>query len=268
MTQHGVSAPIGPPVGEDLPTNGFDCGDIRFAPAPGERAIGPISISPTSQRLQLLSPFPAWTGEDYIQLPVLLKATGKCTTDQISPAGPWLQYRGHLENMSGNLFLGVVNAFSGATGEGTDPFDGEVRPFPDIAKRLGTAGVQWCAVGDENYGEGSSREHAAMEPRYRGCLAILAPSFARIHETNLKKQGILPLTFVDPAIYEAIDEDDRISIFDLASLEPDELIRCRITKADAPIDFECQHTFSADQVAWFRAGSALNAIRARRAATA
>ena len=148
-------------------------------------------------------------------MPVLVKAKGKCTTDQISAAGQWLNYRGHLEHISGNLFLGVVNAFTGAIGEGTDPLDGSTRPFPSIAKHLGDAGVGWCVVGDANYGEGSSREHAAMEPRYRGGLVVIARSFARIHETNLKKQGLLPLTFVDASTYDDVDEDDRISVLGL-----------------------------------------------------
>ena len=144
-----------------------------------------------------------------------MKAQGKCTTDHISAAGPWLKYRGHLENISGNLFLGVVNAFTGATGEGKDQLDGSTRSFPDIAKHYGETGTPWCAIGDRNYGEGSSREHAAMEPRFRGGRAIFARSFARIHETNAKKQGLVPLTFADPATYDAIGEDDRINVLGL-----------------------------------------------------
>ena len=207
---------LDPPVGEDLPALGFDPGESGFLAAPDDRSGIDIAVSPTSDRLQLLQPFPAWDGNDYIDLPVLMKAKGKCTTDHISAAGPWLKYRGHLENISGNLFLGVINAFTGAAGEGKDPLDGETRSFPDIAKHLAESGVRWCAVGDENYGEGSSREHAAMEPRYRGGLVIFARSFARIHETNLKKQGLLPLTFADPATYDLIGEDDRISVLGLA----------------------------------------------------
>jgi len=204
-------------------------------------------------------------GHDYVDLPVLLKAKGKCTTDQISAAGPWLRYRGHLENISGNLFLGVTNAFTDATGEGKDPSDGQTRSFADIARRLSLSGIPWCAVGAENYGEGSSREHAAMEPRYRGGLVILARSFARIHETNLKKQGILPLTFADPTTYERIGEDDRISVLGLASLAPDTPVHCRTTRPDGThLDFGCTHTFSRDQLEWFHAGSALNVIRRRQ----
>ncbi|MEY2422512.1 MAG: aconitate hydratase [Acidimicrobiaceae bacterium] len=259
---------LDPPVGEDLPSRGFDPGESGFqAPPPdaSEKAAIEILVSPTSERLQLLEPFPVWDGNDYIDLPVLMKAKGKCTTDHISAAGPWLRYRGHLENISGNLFLGVINAFTGATGEGKDPIDGSTRSFPDIAKHLAESGVQWCAVGDENYGEGSSREHAAMEPRYRNAVVIFARSFARIHETNAKKQGLLPLTFADPATYDAIGEDDRISVLGLSSLAPDKPVQCRITKPDgSTVDFECVQTFSPEQIEWFHAGGALNIIRAKQ----
>jgi aconitate hydratase len=193
---------------------------------------------------------------------VLLKAQGKCTTDHISAAGPWLRYRGHLENISGNLFLGAVNAFTGEAGSGKDQLDGEVKPFPEIARHYSEAGVSWVAVGDQNYGEGSSREHAAMEPRYRGAKVILARSFARIHETNAKKQGLLPLTFADPASYDLIEEDDRIDVLGLADLAPDQPVRCQVVKPDgATVAFEATHTFSPDQIEWFHAGSALNVIR-------
>ena len=263
-TDSGESVQLDPPKGENLPSLGFDAGTSGFVAPPDDRSEVAITVSPASDRLQLLDPFPAWDGHDYIELPVLLKARGKCTTDHISAAGPWLRYRGHLENISGNLFLGVVNAFSGATGEGKDPLDGHPRSFPDMAKHLAQSGTTWCAVGDENYGEGSSREHAAMEPRYRGGLVILARSFARIHETNLKKQGLLPLTFADPATYEIIGEDDLVSVLDLAALAPDIPVRCRLTKSDGSHrEFSCTHTFSLDQLEWFRAGSALNVIRQR-----
>ena len=194
----GTEVTLDPPVGEVLPDRGYDPGEDTFTAPPEDGSGVEVVVSPTSDRLQLLEPFPAWDGEDYLELPVLMKAQGKCTTDHISAAGPWLKYRGHLENISGNLFLGVVNAFTGATGEGKDITDGETRSFPDIAKRYGEQGIRWCAIGDRNYGEGSSREHAAMEPRFRGGLVIFARSFARIHETNAKKQGLVPLTFADP----------------------------------------------------------------------
>jgi aconitate hydratase len=254
-----------PPTGVDLPERGFDPGASGFLAPPADGSGVEVLVSPTSNRLQLLTPFPPWSGNDYADLPVLLKAQGKCTTDQISAAGKWLQYRGHLENISGNLFAGVTNAFTGVVGEGKDPLDGETRAFPEIAKRLGEAGVAWCAVGDANYGEGSSREHAAMEPRYRGGVVIFARSFARIHETNLKKQGILPLTFADPATYDEIGERDRISLLDLAALAPDRVVQGRITKPDgSTVGFSCTHTFSAEQIEWFKAGGALNIIRARQ----
>jgi len=262
----GKRVRLDPPVGERLPRQGFDPGESGFVAPPQDRSAIAIVVSPSSDRLQLLTPFPAWDGHDYIDLRVLLKAQGTCTTDHISAAGAWLRYRGHLEHISGNLFLGVTNAFTGATGEGTDPCDGRTRSFADIAARLAASATPWCAVGDENYGEGSSREHAAMEPRYRGGLVILARSFARIHETNLKKQGMLPLTFADPATYDVIGEDDRISVLDLASLAPDEPVRCRLTRGDGRhLEFSCTHTFSAGQLAWFRAGSALNVIRRTQA---
>ncbi len=259
-TDDGEIVRLDIPTSEVLPPNGF----IRStAPtsAPADRGVE-IVVSPTSRRLQLLTPFAPWSGADFVALPVLAKAKGKCTTDQISAAGQWLHYRGHLELISDNLFLGVVNAFTGVTGEGTDPLDGSIRPFPHIAKHLSDEGVGWCVIGDANYGEGSSREHAAMEPRYRGGLVVIARSFARIHETNLKKQGILPLTFVDPSIYDDIAEDDRISVLGLASLAPGENVDCVITKPDGRrVEFSCHHTFSDEQVGWFRAGSALNVIR-------
>jgi len=254
-----------PPVGEELPSAGFDPGESGFLPPPADTAGVSVAVSPTSDRLQLLEPFPAWDGNDYLDLPILLKAKGKCTTDHISAAGKWLKYRGHLENISGNLFLGVVNGFRETeAGYGKDPLDGELKSFPDIAKNLSAKGVAWCAIGDENYGEGSSREHAAMEPRYRGAVVIFARSFARIHETNLKKQGILPLTFADPAVYDIIGEDDTISVLGLTALAPDVNVRCRVTRPDgSTTDFEGTQTFSPEQVEWFRAGSALNIIRAR-----
>ncbi|HXQ44349.1 MAG TPA: aconitate hydratase [Acidimicrobiales bacterium] len=261
----GAGVRLEPPVGQNLPELGFDPGASGFVAPPDDGSGIAVVVSPTSDRLQLLTPFPAWDGHDYVDLPVLLKAKGKCTTDQISAAGPWLRYRGHLENISGNLFLGVTNAFTDATGEGKDPSDGQTRSFADIARRLSLSGIPWCAVGAENYGEGSSREHAAMEPRYRGGLVILARSFARIHETNLKKQGILPLTFADPTTYERIGEDDRISVLGLASLAPDTPVHCRTTRPDGThLDFGCTHTFSRDQLEWFHAGSALNVIRRRQ----
>ena len=257
----GTQVRLDPPVGEIVPARGYDPGVDTFTAPPADGGNVTVEVSPTSDRLQLLEPFPAWDGNDYIDLPVLMKAKGKCTTDHISAAGKWLTYRGHLENISGNLFIGAVNAHTDAVGEGLDITDGQRRSFPDIAKRYSEAGIRWCAIGDQNYGEGSSREHAAMEPRFRGGVVIFARSFARIHETNLKKQGLVPLTFADPATYDRIGENDRISVLNLPPV-PDRPVQCRITKPDgSTVDFEARHTFSDEQVEWFRAGSALNIVR-------
>jgi aconitate hydratase len=253
------------PVGEELPSRGFESGEAGFISPPADASGVQVVVDPSSDRLQLLEPFLAWDGNDFVELPILLKAQGKCTTDHISAAGKWLKYRGHLENISGNLFLGVVNAFrDGATGEGKCFIHGEVEPYPQIAKEAGESGVGWVAVGDQNYGEGSSREHAAMEPRYRNAKAIMVRSFARIHETNLKKQGVLPLTFADATTYDEIGEDDKISVLGLADLAPDKPVHCRLHKPDGTTaDFECLHTMSAEHIEWFRSGGALNVIRAK-----
>ncbi len=263
----GIEILLDPPVGEVLPANGYDPGVDTFVAPPTDGSGIDVVVSPTSSRLQLLQPFPAWDGNDYLGLPVLVKAKGKCTTDHISAAGKWLTYRGHLENISGNLFIGVVNAFTGEVGQGKDTVDGETRSFPDIAKHYSQQGIQWTAIGDRNYGEGSSREHAAMEPRFRGGVAIFARSFARIHETNLKKQGLIPLTFADPATYDLIEQDDRINVLGLAHLTPGVNVRCQIVKPDGTtLDFEGLQTFSPEQIEWFKAGSALNIVRAKVAA--
>jgi len=249
------------PVGQVLPASGYDPGQNTFTPPPADGSGVSVDVSPTSDRLQLLVPFAAWDGNDYLGLPVLMKAKGKCTTDHISAAGKWLKYRGHLENISGNLFIGAVNAFNDAVGEGKDFRDVSIDSFPNLAKKYSEAGVRWVAIGDRNYGEGSSREHAAMEPRFRGGVVIITRSFARIHETNLKKQGMVPLTFADPATYDQIGEDDRINVLDLPPV-PGKNLRCQIVKPDGTtIDFEGVHTFSPEQVEWFQAGSALNVVR-------
>jgi aconitate hydratase len=261
----GEQVALDPPVGEALPAAGYDRGEETFEAPPADAAGVDVVVDPQSDRLQLLEPFAPWDGNDYVELPILLKAQGKCTTDHISAAGPWLKYRGHLENISGNLYLGAINAYTGEAGTGKDPIDGETRTFPEIAKHLHEQGIGWVAIGDENMGEGSSREHAAMEPRFRNGKVILSRSFARIHETNLKKQGLLPLTFADPATYDQIGEDDRISVHGLAQLAPDVPVRCTIHKPDGTtIDFEANQTFSHDQIEWFKAGSALNIIRSKQ----
>jgi aconitate hydratase len=250
------------PVGEELPTAGFESGDAGFLAPPEDGSGVEVSVRPDSDRLQLLEPFAPWDGNDLVDLPVLVKAKGKCTTDHISPAGPWLRYRGHLENISGNLFSGAVDAFTGEAGEGRCPVHGDIEPLPDVAKHLKEKGLDWVAIGDENYGEGSSREHAAMEIRFMGGRAIIARSFARIAETNLKKQGVLPLWFADSSSYDELREGDRISVLGLVGLAPDTPVRVRIHHPDGTtVDIECTHTLSSEHIEWFRAGSALNIIR-------
>jgi aconitate hydratase len=244
-----------------LPANGYDAGNDTFIAPPADGSNIDVIVDPLSDRLQLLEPFEAWNGNDFIFMPILMKAKGKCTTDHISAAGKWLKYRGHLENISGNLFEGAINAYTGQAGKGLDIIDRETRDFPEIAARWSFNHISWCVIGDENYGEGSSREHAAMEPRYRGCRVIFARSFARIHETNLKKQGIVPLTFEDPSIYDQIEETDVISVRGMPPV-PDQPINCLLANQKGKeIPFTALHTFSEEQVEWFKAGSALNVVR-------
>jgi len=212
--------------------------------------------------LELLEPFPAWDGNDLTGLRVLLKAVRKCTTDHISPAGPWLRYRGHLSNISQNLFTGVNNAFADGAGNGVDVRDGSLKALPDLAKEYKDAGIEWVAVGDENYGEGSSREHAAMEPRFMAGRAIIVRSFARIHEANLKKQGVLALTFADASDYDKVRVDDTIDVLGLAELAPGKPVTVVAHHVDGSSDeFQTTHTMSEEHIGWFRAGSALNVLR-------
>lgn len=258
-----VTIPV--PVGVELPPKGFTPGENTFIAPPADSSKIVVKVSPTSDRLQLLEPFDAWDGNDFLNLPILMKAKGKCTTDHISAAGPWLKYRGHLENISGNMFIGAVNAFTNEVGQGKDQLDGTTKSFPDIGKSYHAASQGWIAIGDENYGEGSSREHAAMEPRFRGAKVVLTRSFARIHETNLKKQGVLPLVFADPKVYDLIEQDDRINVLGLANLTPDVPVKCQIVKPDGTtIDFEGIQTMNDEQIGWFKAGGALNIIRQRQ----
>ena len=260
----GEEISLSTPVGIELPPQGFDPGENTFVAPPANGSSVEVKVSPTSDRLQLLEPFEAWNGLDYEDLPILVKAQGKFTTDHISMAGPWLKYRGHLENISGNLYLGAVNAFDGyEVGYGKNQLTGATQTFPDIARSYHEASQGWVVIGDENMGEGSSREHAAMEPRFRGGLVAIARSFARIHETNLKKQGMLPLTFANSEDYERLAEDDRIAIRRLGELAPSQTVNVEVTTAAGDTwSFETNHTFSAEQIEWFKAGSALNIIRA------
>ena len=263
--EKGELVSLSTPEGLELPPSGFDPGEDTFLPPPENPDQVEIKVAPSSNRLQLLTPFPAWNGEDYEGLPVLVKATGKFTTDHISMAGPWLKYRGHLENISGNLYLGAVNAYKGYdVGFGKNQLTGETQTFPDIAKAYHEAGQSWVVIGDENMGEGSSREHAAMEPRFRLGLVAIARSFARIHETNLKKQGMLPLTFKNPADYDRISEDARLAVRDLDALAPGRSVLVEVTQETGDsFSFETSHTFSDEQIEWFKSGSALNVIRAK-----
>ena len=257
----GSKVRLTPPEAEELPRDGFVTGTAGLeAPAANPDAVK-IDIPENSERLQLLGPFVAWDGKDFIDLPILVKTKGKTTTDHISPAGPWLRYRGHLDKISDNMFLGAVNAFTGEAGKGVNPLTGGAgQNLSKIARELKRAGQQWIVIGDENYGEGSSREHAAMSPRYLGCAAVLVRSFARIHETNLKKQGVLPLTFADPADYDTIEQNDRVTISGLYTLEPGKPVKVYIKKPDGRIlEIQANHTMTREQIAWFRAGSALNA---------
>jgi aconitate hydratase len=259
----GEPVTLTPPAAPELPANGFAPGAAGFVAPPADGSGIQVQVKPTSERLQLLQPFPAWDGKDYERLPILLKAKGKCTTDHISPAGPWLRYRGHLDKISDNMFTGAVNAFSGETGKGRDLLSGETSvPFPKIARHYKAEGRAWVVIGDENYGEGSSREHAAMEPRYLGGKAVIARSFARIHETNLKKQGLLPLVFINSADYDRVLESDRVSILGLKDLAPGKPVTVILHHADGTDDrIQCRHSFSTEQIAWFTAGAALNLLR-------
>jgi aconitate hydratase len=264
--ENGETVHLEPPVGGELPAQGFVRDESGFEAPTADSAAIPVEVDPESERLQLLSTFAAWDGQDYEDLPILLKAKGKCTTDHISPAGPWLKYRGHLDNISDNMFTGAVNAFTETPGKGINVLSGDQDvPFSQIAREYQRRGIGWVAVGDQNYGEGSSREHAAMSPRFLGCKAIIAKGFARIHETNLKKQGILPLTFKNPSDYDSIRDNDRISIVGLKGLEPNKPLNATIKHHDGTDDkITLQHTLSSAQIEWFKAGSALNLIASQQ----
>jgi aconitate hydratase len=260
----GTNFKLEPPqAAPEVPADRFERGRAAYVAPPADGRDIALTIDLRSERLQRLEPWPAWDGMDFLDMPVLLKTRGKTTTDHISPAGPWLRYRGHLDRFSDNMFMGAVNAFSGAAGTGRNVMSGAGdQPFAAIARDYKARGIRWVAVGDANYGEGSSREHAALSPRLLGGVAVIARSFARIHESNLKKQGLLALTFRDPADYERIREADRISLVGLACLAPGEPVTCRIAHADGTVEtLALSHSFSAAQLAWFRAGGALNLVR-------
>jgi len=259
---NGEEVKLDPPVGDELPTNGFAVEDNGYqAPAADGSGIE-VVVKPDSDRLQLLTPFAAWDGKNITGAKLLIKAEGKCTTDHISMAGPWLRYRGHLDNISNNCLIGAVNAFSGETNSVVNQLDGSSDEVPNVARKYKAAGVPTIVVGDHNYGEGSSREHAAMEPRHLGVRAVLVKSFARIHETNLKKQGMLGLTFANEADYDKIKEDDTFNFIDLVDFAPGKQLTLEVVHADGSKDnIACNHTYNASQIEWFKAGSALNLIK-------
>ncbi len=253
-----------PPTGEELPVNGFTKSAGGYIPAAVEQPAIDIKVNPDSERLQLLEPFERWDGAELNDLRVLVKARGKCTTDHISPAGPWLKFRGHLDHISSNMFIGAENAFTQEIGKGTNVLSNATGiDFNKIARNYKAQKIGWVVIGDENYGEGSSREHAAMEPRFLGCRMVITKSFARIHETNLKKQGIVPLTFVNPEDYNLVQEYDRIASLGLRELQPGRNLEVKLLHGDDSEDIiEVTHTFSALQIKWFKYGSALNMIAA------
>ena len=257
-----------PKPAPEVPPQGFDPGQSGYLEPPESGEDVTVVVDPESNRLQILDPWPAWDGNDFADVPVLLKAQGKCTTDHISPAGPWLRFRGHLNNLSDNMFLGAVNVFTDDPGTGKNQLSGEeVLPIPQVARAYMAQGVRWVAVGDHNYGEGSSREHAAMSPRMLGAAAVITRSFARIHESNLKKQGVLPLTFEDPEDYERIQADDRVSLLGLNDLTPGRPVQCLLKHGDGSEEtVQLRHTMNAGQIAWFRAGSAMNHMKNLEAA--
>jgi aconitate hydratase len=257
----GESFMLKAPTGKELPEKGFDSGESGYvAPSEDGKNIH-VTIEPSSERLQQLTPFEKWDGEDLLEMPILVKAKGKCTTDHISPAGPWLRFRGHLDNISDNMFCGAVNAFREEIGKGKNIFTNDIQNYSDLARDYKKRGQYWVAIGDENYGEGSSREHAAMEPRHLGGRAIIVKSFARIHETNLKKQGMLALTFENADDYNKIQEDDRLSILGLKEFAPGKPLTLHITHANGEKEnIQLNHTFNEGQIKWFKYGSALNLI--------
>ncbi|QLL33657.1 hypothetical protein HG536_0E05680 [Torulaspora globosa] len=255
-----------PPTGVGLPVKGYDPGENTYQAPAKDRQTVQVQVAPTSDRLQLLKPFKPWDGKDALDMPILIKSLGKTTTDHISMAGPWLKYRGHLENISNNYMIGAINAENKKANCVKNIYTGEYKGVPDTARDYRDQGIKWVVIGDENFGEGSSREHAALEPRFLGGFAIITKSFARIHETNLKKQGLLPLNFKNPADYDKINPDDKIDILGLKELAPGKPVTMRVHPKDGkPWDTELTHTFNEEQIEWFKAGSALNKIKADKA---
>jgi len=251
-----------PKAAPEVPPGGFNRGHVTYIAPPANGSQVELKVNPASERIQLMQPWPAWDGKDYLDMPVLIKTRGKTTTDHISPAGPWLRFRGHLGKFSDNMFLGATNAYSGEAGKSRNVLTGESgQSVAGNARYYQSQGIKWLVIGDANYGEGSSREHAALSPRLLGGVAVIARSFARIHESNLKKQGLLAFTFRNPADYDRIREDDRISLTGLSGMEPGKPVTCQVRHANGETEtLLLGHTFSAPQIEWFRAGSALNRV--------
>jgi aconitate hydratase len=262
INNKGEAVKLDPPKGDELPTRGFAVEDAGYLAPAADGSGVQVAVSPTSDRLQLLDPFAAWEGSDLKGLKLLIKAKGKCTTDHISMAGPWLKYRGHLDNISNNMLIGAVNFFNEKTDSVKNQLTGEYNAVPKVQRAYKAQGIGSIVVGDENYGEGSSREHAAMEPRHLGVRAVLVKSFARIHETNLKKQGMLALTFNDKNDYEKFQENDQIDIIGLTSFAPGTPLTLVLTHDDGSTEnISVNHTYNEQQIEWFKAGGALNIIR-------
>ncbi len=251
-----------PKPAPEVPKSGFKIPEGIFVSPPENSSDVEVIIDPNSKRLQRLEPFLPWNGKDFVDFPLMVKAKGKCTTDHISPAGAWLSLRGHLDNLSDNMLLGAVNAFNDEIGKGKNILNNQLESFSKIARQYKEKGMRWVIIGDSNYGEGSSREHAAMSPRYLGCAAVITKSLARIHETNLKKQGILALTFSNPDDYNKIQEDDKISLIGLNNLEPQKPVKCIIKHKDGTNnEISLNHSYNKSQIEWFKAGSALNVLK-------
>ncbi len=266
INEDGEKVKLDEPTGMEFPPKGFDVDDPGYQAPAEDGSKLEVKVAPDSERLQLLTPFPEWDGNDYTGLRLLIKAKGKCTTDHISMAGPWLRYRGHLDNISNNLLIGAVNAFNGKTNYIKNQLTGEYSEVPKTARAYKAEGIGTIIVGDENYGEGSSREHAAMEPRHLGVKVVLVRSFARIHETNLKKQGMLAITFDNPADYDKVQEDDVIDVLGLKEFAPGKQFTVVLHHADGSTDeFKANHTYNENQIEWFKHGSALNMIRKQNA---
>ncbi|MFV0469599.1 MAG: aconitate hydratase [Dysgonomonas sp.] len=262
LNDRGEKVKLTEPVGLELPEKGFGVDDLGYVPPVADGSNIEISISPDSQRLQILKSFATWDGEDIIEQPLLIKVAGKCTTDHISMAGPWLRFRGHLDNISDNMLIGAVNSFNNKTNSVKNPQTGEYEAVPQLARKFKSQGLGSVVVAEDNYGEGSSREHAAMEPRFLNVKAILVKSFARIHETNLKKQGMLALTFINKDDYDKIREDDLISVIGLTDFRPNKNLAVCLTHKDGTNEtFDVSHTYNQLQIEWFRAGSALNFMK-------